>query len=133
MAVFGSLLAGSYRGSLDTAALPAEVAHKAEQSVVAADAVAAATGDRALAASAHAAYVHGMTVVLLASGAIAVLSAVLVALRMPSAEPRAAAEAQEAAEAAAQAAEVREAAAADAGSQPGSPSGTASVPASDHG
>ncbi|WP_406202609.1 MFS transporter [Kitasatospora sp. NBC_01560] len=91
VAVFGSLLAGAYRTALDTTALPAEAAHRAGQSVVAADAVAAATGNPALATAAHAAYVHGMTVVLLVSGVIAALSAVLVALRMPAAEPRAAA------------------------------------------
>ncbi|MFG3050378.1 MFS transporter [Kitasatospora sp. NPDC048239] len=87
VAVFGSLLAGSYRHALDTAGLPAEAADKAGQSVVAADAVATATGNPALAASAHAAYIHGMTLVLLVAGVIAVLSAVLVALRMPAAEP----------------------------------------------
>ncbi|MEU6233899.1 MFS transporter [Kitasatospora sp. NPDC047058] len=92
VAVFGSLLAGAYRGALDTTALPAGTAHRAEQSVVAADAVAAATGNPALTASAHTAYVHGMTVVLLVSGVIAALSAVLVALRMPAAEPRPAGE-----------------------------------------
>ncbi|MEV0530168.1 MFS transporter [Kitasatospora sp. NPDC050463] len=108
VAVFGSLLAGSYRGALDTAALPADAAHRAEQSVVAADTVAAASGDQALTASAHAAYVHGMTVVLLVSGVIALLSAVLVALRMPAAEARVATGADPAAE-------------------------TAAVPAADHG
>ncbi|MFE7561567.1 MFS transporter [Kitasatospora sp. NPDC057500] len=87
VAVFGSLLANAYRGALDTGGLPAEAAARAGGSVVAADAVAAAAGDPALAASAHSAYVHGMTVVLLSSGAIAALSAVLVALRMPAVEP----------------------------------------------
>ncbi|MFJ2575517.1 MFS transporter [Kitasatospora aureofaciens] len=88
VAVFGSLLAGAYRGALDTTGLPAEAAHRAGQSVVAADAVARAGGNPALAASAHGAYVHGMTVVLLAAGLIAVLSALLVAMRMPAADPR---------------------------------------------
>ncbi|MFJ3789327.1 MFS transporter [Kitasatospora sp. NPDC090091] len=88
VAVFGSLLSGSYRGALETSVFPADAVHRAEQSVVAADAVAAATGDRALATAAHTAYVHGMTVVLLAAGVIAALSAVLVALRMPAAEAR---------------------------------------------
>ncbi|MET9401803.1 MFS transporter [Kitasatospora sp. NPDC002965] len=87
VALFGSLLAGSYRGALDTTELPAGAADRAGQSVVAADAVAASTGDPSLAASAHAAYVHGMTAVLLTAGVVAVLSAVLVALRMPSVEP----------------------------------------------
>ncbi|MFD0276533.1 MFS transporter [Kitasatospora sp. NPDC127111] len=114
VAVFGSLLAAAYRGALDTAALPADSAHRAGQSVVAADAVASATGNPALTASAHAAYVHGMTVVLLVSGVIAALSAVLVALRMPAAEPRPAGERGEAGEA-------------------GPPSGSTAVPAADHG
>ncbi|WP_307853486.1 MFS transporter [Kitasatospora sp. RG8] len=130
VAVFGSLLAGSYRGALDTTALSADAAHKAGQSVVAADAVAAATGDGALAASAHAAYVHGMTVVLLVAGGIAVLSAVLVALRMPAVEPRPAEER-------AGTEEATEAAAAGTGPRPGPPpgasSGTATVPAADRG
>ncbi|MEV7779278.1 MFS transporter [Kitasatospora sp. NPDC088351] len=88
VAVFGSLLADSYRGALDTAGLPAEAADRAGQSVIAADGIAGATGNPALAASAHAAYVHGMALVLLVAGAVAVLSAVLVGLRMPTAEPR---------------------------------------------
>ncbi|MFB6893825.1 MFS transporter [Kitasatospora sp. NPDC056327] len=87
VAVFGSLLAYAYRGALDTGGLGADAAEQAGRSVVAADAVAAATGDPALAVSAHGAYVHGMTVVLLVSGVIAALSAVLVALRMPAVEP----------------------------------------------
>ncbi|MFE7188469.1 MFS transporter [Kitasatospora sp. NPDC057541] len=87
VAVFGSLLANAYRGTLDTGGLAAGAAEQAGRSVVAADAVAAASGDPALAASAHGAYVHGMTVVLLVSGAIAVLSAALVAVRMPAVEP----------------------------------------------
>lgn len=87
IAVFGSLLADAYRGAIDTAGLPAGAAARAGESVVAADAVATATGNPALAASAHAAYVHGMTLVLLVAGVLAVLSAVLVALRMPKAEP----------------------------------------------
>ncbi|MER7754632.1 MFS transporter [Kitasatospora sp. NPDC097643] len=88
IAVFGSLLTSSYRGALDTTGLPAEAAHQAGESVAAAEAVARATGDRALAASAHGAYVHGMTVVLLAAGVVAALSALLVAARMPAgAEP----------------------------------------------
>ncbi|MGW3038957.1 MFS transporter [Kitasatospora sp. NPDC001159] len=84
IAAFGSLLAGAYRGALDTGGLPADAAHRAGKSVVAADAVARATGRSALSASAHAAYVHGMGVVLLVAGLVAVVSAVLVAARMPA-------------------------------------------------
>lgn len=119
VAVFGSLLANSYRGALDTGGLAADAAERAGRSVVAADAVAAATADPALAASAHGAYVHGMTVVLLVSGVIAVLSAVLVALRMPAAEP---------------AGPAAEAAGAAAGrAAPAGEPGEAVVPATDHG
>ncbi|MFE4515240.1 MFS transporter [Kitasatospora sp. NPDC056783] len=92
IAAFGSLLSGSYRGALDTGGLPAEAAHRAGESVVAADAVARAgggEGGQALSASAHAAYVHGMGVVLLVAGLVAVFSAVLVAARMPADAPAA--------------------------------------------
>ncbi|WP_051756605.1 MFS transporter [Kitasatospora purpeofusca] len=132
VAVFGSLLADSYRGALDTGGLAAGAAERAGRSVVAADAVAAATGDPALAASAHGAYVHGMTVVLLVSGVIAVLSAVLVALRMPATEPaRATAQQEPAAAGGAGAGSAAAGAAAPAG-EPGEP-GQAVVPATDHG
>ncbi|MFD7453830.1 MFS transporter [Kitasatospora sp. NPDC059827] len=87
IAVFGSLLAGSYRGALDTGGLPAEAAHRAGASVVAADAVARESGRPALAAAAHVAYVHGMGLVLLVAGLVAAFSAVLVAARMPAGEP----------------------------------------------
>ncbi|MFD5462768.1 MFS transporter [Kitasatospora sp. NPDC127059] len=83
IAAFGSLAAGAYRGALDTGGLSAEAAHRAGKSVVAAEAVARETGRPALGAAAHAAYVHGMGVVLLVAGLVAVLSAVLVAARMP--------------------------------------------------
>ncbi|MET8543403.1 DHA2 family efflux MFS transporter permease subunit [Kitasatospora sp. NPDC004799] len=89
IAAFGSLLSGAYRGALDTGGLPAEAAHRAGESVVAADAVARTGGGSALSSSAHAAYVHGMGVVLLVSGLVAVVSAVLVAARMPADTPAA--------------------------------------------
>ncbi|WP_234434998.1 MULTISPECIES: MFS transporter [Streptomyces] len=89
IAAFGSLLSGAYRGALDTGGLPAGAAHRAGESVVAADAVARAGGGPALSASAHAAYTHGMGVVLLVAGLVAVLSAVLVAARMPGDTPAA--------------------------------------------
>ncbi|MFJ8625589.1 MFS transporter [Kitasatospora sp. NPDC093550] len=89
IAVFGSLLSGAYRGALDTGGLPAGAAHRAGESVVAADALARAGGGPALSASAHAAYVHGMGVVLLVAGLVAVVSAVLVTARMPADTPAA--------------------------------------------
>ncbi|MEV6975085.1 MFS transporter [Kitasatospora sp. NPDC093806] len=134
VAVFGSLLAGSYRGALETGGLPAGAADRAGQSVVAADAVAAASGNPALSASAHSAYVHGMTVVLLAAGVIAVLSAVLVALRMPSVEPGAEAGA---ATGAGSTTGAEAATSAEAGSESGTDAGAGPVapvePAADHG
>ncbi|MFJ8437421.1 MFS transporter [Kitasatospora griseola] len=83
VAVFGNLLAAGYRSALDVSALPADAAQLARGSVIAADAVAERLGDRALAVSAHGAYLHGMGLVALVAGVLAALSAVLVAARMP--------------------------------------------------
>ncbi|MGW4807116.1 MFS transporter [Kitasatospora sp. NPDC004272] len=90
IAVFGALLAAGYRDRLDTGAVPEPAAHLARGSVTAADAVAERIGDPALAASAHGAYLHGMTLVMLVAGILAALSAVLVAARMPGTDPAAA-------------------------------------------
>ncbi|MET7648904.1 MFS transporter [Streptomyces sp. NPDC005426] len=78
IALLGSLLAGAYSGRLDTAGVPAAAADTAGDSVVAAHAVAARFGARRLADSADAAYVHGMSLVLLVIGATALVSALLV-------------------------------------------------------
>lgn len=83
VALLGSLLAGVYTDHLDTTGLSGSAAHAARGSVSAAQSIADATHDTALAASAHSAFLHGMTTVLLVCGIAAVLSAVLVALRMP--------------------------------------------------
>ena len=83
VALLGSVLAGIYTDLLDTTGLPASVAHTARGSVSAAQAVADQLHSPALAASAHSAFLHGMTTVLLICGITAVLSALLVALRMP--------------------------------------------------
>ncbi|WP_042403582.1 MFS transporter [Streptacidiphilus carbonis] len=83
VALLGALLAGIYAGRLDTSGLPAPLAHTARGSVSAAQAVADQLHSTALAASAHSAFLHGMTTVLLVSGIGAVLSAILVAARMP--------------------------------------------------
>jgi EmrB/QacA subfamily drug resistance transporter len=83
VALLGSLLAGIYTDHLDTTGLPAPAAHAARGSVSAAQAVADQLHSPALAASAHSAFLHGMTSVLLICGITAVLSALLVALRMP--------------------------------------------------
>ncbi|MEY9841981.1 MFS transporter [Streptacidiphilus sp. EB103A] len=83
VALLGSLLAGIYTNHLDTTGLSAPAAHAARGSVSAAQAVADQLHSPALAASAHSAFLHGMTSVLLICAITAVLSAVVVALRMP--------------------------------------------------
>ncbi|MFC1442450.1 MFS transporter [Streptacidiphilus sp. N1-10] len=90
VALLGALLAGIYTGRLDTSGLPGPLAHTARGSVSAAQAVADQLHSTALAASAHSAFLHGMTTVLLVCGITAVLSAALIALRMPGAAGRAA-------------------------------------------
>ena len=85
VALLGSLLASAYTARLDTGHLPPALAHTASGSVSAAQAVATQLHDAALATSAHAAFVHGMDLVLLACGIGAALSAALIAWRMPGA------------------------------------------------
>ncbi|MFJ6431176.1 DHA2 family efflux MFS transporter permease subunit [Streptomyces sp. NPDC091416] len=87
IALLGSLLAGAYSNRLDTTGLPAAAADTAGDSVVAAHAVAARLGAQRLAESADAAYVHGMSLVLLVVGATALVSALLVGAFLPAAEP----------------------------------------------
>jgi len=69
IAPLSSLLAGAFRDRLDVTGLPAPVAHTAGESVVAAHLIADRTHSPHLAASADAAYVHGMGLVLLVCGA----------------------------------------------------------------
>jgi EmrB/QacA subfamily drug resistance transporter len=83
VALLGSLLSAAYVDRLDVAGLPAPAAAAARDSVAAAAAVARQLGDGALLLNAREAYTYGMSVVLLACAALAVLGAVLVALRMP--------------------------------------------------
>ncbi|MEU6170958.1 MFS transporter [Streptantibioticus parmotrematis] len=83
VALLGSVLASAFGARLDTAGLPHAAGAVAGKSVVAAHTVAATLHDPRLAASANAAYVHGMDVVLLLCGVTAVVAAVLVALRLP--------------------------------------------------
>ena len=87
VALLGSLLLGIYTGRLHTTGLPASAAHTARGSVSAAQAIADQLHDTALAASAHSAFVHGMTMVLLVCGIAAALSALLIATRMPGDTP----------------------------------------------
>jgi EmrB/QacA subfamily drug resistance transporter len=83
IALLGSLLAGIFRDRLDVTGLPAQAAHTAGDSVVAAHIVAGKAGSAHLAASADSAYVHGMGVVLLVCGAAALVAALLAAAFLP--------------------------------------------------
>ncbi|MFB7010334.1 MULTISPECIES: MFS transporter [unclassified Streptomyces] len=78
IALLGSLLAGAYGGRLDTTGVPATAADTAGDSVVAAHAVAAKLGTQRLADSADAAYLHGMSVVLLVVAVTSLVSSLLV-------------------------------------------------------
>jgi len=83
VAPLGSLLAAGYTSKLDTAGLPDPIADTARDSVAGALAVAARTGDPALAASAHAAFVHGMALALAAAAAVALIGSALTAAFLP--------------------------------------------------
>ena len=84
VAVLGSVLAAGYRDRLGTGTLSPAAAHTARESVGGARTVAASLGDRALTASANAAYVHGMNLVLVVCEAVALLSAALVRAYLPN-------------------------------------------------
>ncbi|MER5470228.1 MFS transporter [Streptomyces sp. NPDC002685] len=86
IALLGSLLASTYADRLDTSALPRAAAKVAGDSVVGAHVVAGRLGDPALAASANSAYIHGMDLVLLVSGIAALVTALLAAALLPSAQ-----------------------------------------------
>lgn len=88
IALLGSLLAGAYSGRLDTTGVPAAAADTAGDSVVAAHAVAARLGAQRLADSADAAYLHGMSLVMLVIGATALVSALLVGALMTGPEQK---------------------------------------------
>jgi Na+/melibiose symporter-like transporter len=89
IALLGSLLASTYTDRLDTSGLPHAAAQTAGDSVVGAHVVAAQLGDRALAASANASYIHGMNLVLLVSGIAALVTALLAATLLPNPKPAA--------------------------------------------
>lgn len=72
-----------YLARLHTDGLPGPPARAARDSVSGANAVAGRLHDPALAAHAHEAFVHGMNLVLVACGSIALLAAVLAALFLP--------------------------------------------------
>ena len=83
VALLGSLLAEGYANRVDTAGLPAEAAAAARESIAGALAAATRLAEPSLAASAHAAYLHGMSLVLIATATTAGLSALLTALLLP--------------------------------------------------
>ena len=87
IALLGSLLASAYTSRLDTSALRGAAARTASDSVVGAHAVADRLGDAKLAASANAAFVHSMDLVLLVSGIAALVTALLAAALLPNQEP----------------------------------------------
>ncbi|MEU2915756.1 DHA2 family efflux MFS transporter permease subunit [Streptomyces massasporeus] len=89
IALLGSLVAGAYDDRLDTAGLPQGAADAARDSLSGAHAVAEQLGLPALARSADAAYVDGMSTVLVVCGIAALVTAALTALLLPN--PRAAA------------------------------------------
>jgi EmrB/QacA subfamily drug resistance transporter len=83
IALLGSLLIGVFTDRLDTDGLPASAAAAADESVIAAHAVAAQLGMPQLAESADSAFVHGMGLVLLICGIAALATAVLAAVVLP--------------------------------------------------
>ncbi|PGH48490.1 DHA2 family efflux MFS transporter permease subunit [Streptomyces sp. Ru87] len=83
VALLGSLLAGAFTGRLDTSGLPGPAADAARESVVAAHLVATRLDAPGLAASADAAFVHGMSLALAVCGVAALVTAVFTALRLP--------------------------------------------------
>src|SRR4051794_1169983 len=84
VAVLGSLASAAYTGRLDLSGLPAQAAAAAHDSVAGGMAVARALGSPALAENVAGAYVHAMTVVLLTTAALALVGALLAALRLPA-------------------------------------------------
>jgi EmrB/QacA subfamily drug resistance transporter len=99
IAVLGSVLNSAYRSAVEphTAALPAALAGKARDSLGAAQAIGQRLGAHDLVAQANTAFVHGVSVALLAGAATLLAGAFFVALRAPG---RAESEANAGAEAA---------------------------------
>lgn len=89
IALLGSLVADTYADRLDTAGLPAPAAEAARESLSGAHAVAGHLDLPALARSADAAYVDGMSLVLVVCGIAALVTAVLTALFLPNPRPAA--------------------------------------------
>ncbi|MER5440254.1 DHA2 family efflux MFS transporter permease subunit [Streptomyces sp. NPDC002790] len=86
VALLGALVSGAYAGRLATAGLPDAAADVAHDSVIGAHMVAGKLGDRALAASADSAFVHGMDLALVVIGIVALAAALLTAVLLPGPE-----------------------------------------------
>ena len=82
-AVLGSVLASAYVARLDLSRVPVAAAKAVRQSVFGGDAVAHTLRSRALTASVHAAFVHGMDTSLLVSAGIAFAGVVLALIFVP--------------------------------------------------
>ncbi|MFI7384431.1 DHA2 family efflux MFS transporter permease subunit [Streptomyces sp. NPDC049813] len=84
VALLGALVAGAYTARLSTASVSGAAADAARDSVIGAHLVAGRLGDRTLAASADAAYLHGMDLALTVIGIVALVCVVLTATLMPA-------------------------------------------------
>ncbi|MEU6278327.1 MFS transporter [Streptomyces populi] len=84
VAVLGSLLSSRYLGRLSTDHLSAPAEHAARDSVLGADAVASQLHDEALLTSAHSAFVHGMSLVLVVCAVSSLVAAVLAVVFLPA-------------------------------------------------
>jgi Na+/melibiose symporter-like transporter len=82
-AILGSVLSTAYLARLVTAGLPVAAATAARQSVFGAVAVAAQIHSPALLTSAHTAFVHGMDLALVVSGAVALVGVALTVVFLP--------------------------------------------------
>ncbi|MGX1915368.1 MFS transporter [Streptomyces phaeochromogenes] len=83
IALLGSVLSAVFADRLDTSGVPPEAAEAADESVVAAQTVAAQLDLPQLARSAESAFVDGMSMVLLVCGIAGVLAAALAAAKLP--------------------------------------------------
>ena len=89
VAVLGTVLSSGYRGRARTGHLPAALAGATRDSVAAGMAVAGRLHDTGLAQVVRAAFVHGMDLTLIVSGAVVAVGALLAALFLPRPSPSA--------------------------------------------
>ncbi|MGW2231378.1 MFS transporter [Streptomyces formicae] len=91
-AILGSILNSGYRGGLDLGGLPERAQDAVEESVFGGLAVARATHSSSLADSVSAAFVHGLDVVLVVSGALGLLGVLIAVVWLPRRVGRSAAQ-----------------------------------------